>query len=107
MYLRALKAQRKKGFYLMKANDPPYFAPNEDVQFAPQMFKMACTNLGYEPTIDLFTWPDNAQLPRFITTTYRPEACGTNAFTYNWAEEKGYANPPWSLMSKVLEKVCQ
>ena len=29
-----------------------------------------------------------------------------NAFNYDWSEEAGYANPPWSLIPRVLRKLC-
>ena len=34
-------------------------------------------------------------------------AADTDAFSIDWnTEEKPYASPPWSLLSKVLEKVA-
>jgi hypothetical protein len=28
-----------------------------------------------------------------------------NAFNFDWTEENGYANPPWSLIDRVLKKI--
>ena len=29
-----------------------------------------------------------------------------NAFNYDWTDDAGYANPPWSLIPRVLRKLC-
>ena len=72
----------------------------------PRIFYLACETLQYEPSIDLFA--DNAtnQCPRFLSARPSEGTCGVNAFNYRWAEESGYANPPWSLLPRVLRKVC-
>ena len=33
-------------------------------------------------------------------------SCEVNAFNYDWSEDAGYANPPWSLITRVLRKLC-
>ena len=34
-------------------------------------------------------------------------AMNTDASTMNWAQVKGYANPPWSLIERVLAQTQQ
>ncbi len=103
-YKHGHRQMRERGFNTMYA-EPPAYAPNEDVQLDPKVFNSLCGELCYFPSVDLFAWPENAQLSRFYTPCYRPEACGTNAFVYDWSFEVPYANPPWSLLPQVLSKV--
>ena len=85
----------------------PYFDPNEEVMLDHSIFQRACQALHYSPSIDLFASSQNAQLPRFLTAVPATDSCGINAFNYSWSQESGYANPPWSLLPRVLDKVRQ
>ena len=91
----------------LPVTDLPVFGENEVVRLDPARFQEACFRLKVQPTIDLFATSENAQLPRFITPTADPAAVTSNAFTYQWNQELGYANPPWSLIPQVLAKVRQ
>ena len=44
--------------------------------------------------------------PTFIFVSWRPdpEAIATDAFTVTWTGLKAYANPPWSLVGRVLSQ---
>ena len=55
------------------------------------------------PGGDLFA----SQLPRFYSWCPDPEAEAIDAFTQNWALNRGYANPPWCLISRCLAQVKQ
>jgi hypothetical protein len=54
--------------------------------------------------VDLFASRVTSQLDRFFSWRLDPEAEGMNAFAQDWGKIQGrlYANPPWSLISKVL-----
>ena len=56
-------------------------------------------------TIDLFATRITTQLPRFFSWRPDPGAEATNAFTQQWGPGLAYANPPWSLLPRVLAEV--
>ena len=55
--------------------------------------------------INLFTMQLTHQLPRFYS--WRPDrvAEATDAFLQDWSVVRGFANPPWNLIGRVLTKV--
>ena len=55
--------------------------------------------------VDLFASRLSYQLTRFFSWRPDPLAEATNAFQQDWAPVKGYANPPWCLIGKVLNQV--
>ena len=71
------------------------------------VFMAMCENLGVQPTIDLFASQRHKQLPGYYTADkHDRKALGHNAFAYFWERDKMlYANPPWSLIPQVLEKI--
>lgn len=56
-------------------------------------------------TVDLFATDINARYRRFYTRRAAPGALGTNALTYDWAGENGWANPPFHLVGPVVSKI--
>ncbi len=54
--------------------------------------------------IDLFATRINCQLQRYISWLPDPDSCCTNAFLTSW-DEFCYAFPPFSLLTRVLQKV--
>jgi hypothetical protein len=52
--------------------------------------------------VDLFASRLSAQLPTYFSWRPDPEALATDAFTQDWNSLKGYANPPWGLLNRVL-----
>lgn len=55
--------------------------------------------------IDLFSSPGNAQLRLFVSWKPQPGAFASNAFTLNWGEWAAYIFPPFSLISRCLQKI--
>lgn len=55
--------------------------------------------------VDLFTSRLTYQLPRYFS--WRPDllAEATDAFQQDWGPLKGFANPPWCLIGRVLSQV--
>jgi len=47
------------------------------------------------------------QLPSYASWRPDPMAMTTDAFTMDWAHVRGYANPPWSLIRRVLTQTQQ
>ena len=74
---------------------------------SPFFFHSACKALKFKPSVDLFANAAHHQLPRYFTIDPRDRnAAGVNAFSVSWASEKRpYINPPWVLISQVLQKI--
>ena len=53
----------------------------------------------------LFASHPTRQLPRFFSWRPDPEAEKTDAFNQDWSTAKGYANPPWGLISRCLSQI--
>ena len=60
-------------------------------------------------SVDLFASRPTTQLPNFFSWRPDPEAKACNAFFQDWRNIQGlpYANPPWSLVGKVVNKAIQ
>ena len=56
---------------------------------------------------DLFTSMLPTQLPTFVSWRPGPEAIATDAFLMSWSGLKAYANPPWSLVGRVVAQAQQ
>ena len=72
----------------------------------PKVFHYACHRLQFTLDLDLFATSENAQVTRLLSAYPMTRSCGVNAFNYDWTEDAGYANPPWSLIPRVLRKLC-
>ena len=57
--------------------------------------------------VDLFASRLTHQLPDYASWRPDPMAMTTDAFTMNWAQVKGYCNPPWNLIGRVLAQTQQ
>lgn len=55
--------------------------------------------------VDLFATRFTRQLHRFYSWRPDPEAEATDALVQSWSNIRGYAHPPWCLISRVLLKV--
>ena len=55
--------------------------------------------------VDLFASRLTHQLPRFFSWKMDPLAEAVDAFQQDWKRVKGYANPPWCLIGRVLNKI--
>jgi hypothetical protein len=63
---------------------------------------------GFYPQIELFSDETNNILPKFITELPNRRAVGNNAFMIPWGRlPNTYANPPFSLMFRVLSKIIK
>lgn len=57
------------------------------------------------PEIDLFASNINSKCPKFVSWHKDPEALAVDAFTINWTDLNFYAFPPFSIISRVLQKI--
>jgi len=58
-----------------------------------------------KPVIDLFATKQNAQVPRYISWKPDPDAETINAFSFSWSNEFCYLFPPFSLISRCVQKI--
>ena len=62
-------------------------------------------NKRYGPVeVDLFTTRLTNQCRRYFSWRPDPFAEATDAFLQDWTTVKGFANPPWNLVQRVLTK---
>ena len=84
------------------------FQEVEEVKLKPSIFGLMCNELVVAPCIDLFASHRHHHLPRYyLAYEDDPEVLGQNAFAYVW--DPGvclYANPPLTLIWKVLTKIA-
>ena len=55
--------------------------------------------------VDLFASSLSKQLPRFYSWRPDPEAEKMDAFSQDWSQIRGYANPSWCLISHCLARL--
>ena len=55
--------------------------------------------------MDLFVSRLSNQLPQFFSWRVDPLVEAIDAFSQQWGPLKGYANPPWCLVGRVLSQV--
>ena len=75
-----------------------------DWMLNPQVFQKIQENMG-PLEIDLFASRLTKQLSHFYSWRADPETAATDAFMQDWSHLRGFANPPWCLISRCLSKV--
>ena len=90
----------------MAREDFDWAHDSEDVMLRPEVFQDACSALSFYPTVDLFANAQHHQVPRYMAPRSDTGAVAIDAFAQDWKKaRKPYANPPWSFIAQVLEKV--
>ena len=69
-----------------------------------RIYKSVLEHFDYKPTVDLFASRRNAKCARYCSRIQDSQSLG-DFFKIDWKQEKGYANPPWKVMEKVLKKI--
>ena len=70
-----------------------------------EVLEATLKELNFSPTIDLFVSRLNAQYERYVSFRPDPEAFAVDAFSLSWQSLDFYAFPPFSIISRVLQKV--
>ena len=99
-----LKAQHLPGKRNIKADFlSRHLRDRSDWILDAELFQMIDDKWG-PLQVDLFATRFSARLPRFYS--WRPDPLGeaTDAFIQDWSTSLGYANPPWCLIARVLQK---
>lgn len=76
-----------------------YEIDNRSFQLIVQMFG--------SPEIDLFATRINAKCKKYISWFPDPDCFSVDAFTIKWNQFYFYAFPPFSIITKVIEKIIQ
>ena len=76
------------------------------LQLNPKIYKAVCDTFG-TPEIDLFASRINRQTEKYVSWKPEPEAFAVDAFSINWRHHFIYIFPPFSLLTKVIKKLCQ
>ena len=74
-------------------------------QLNPNMLHSCLRYLHAAPQIDLFASRINCQIDCFVSFKPDPEAYAIDAFTLDWGACNFYAFPPFSLVSRLLNKI--
>ena len=77
-----------------------------DWMLCPQVFNKIIQLTG-PLQVDLFASRLTNQLRDYVSWRPDPEAMATDAFSLDWTQFLGYANPPWNLVGRVLAQVRQ
>jgi len=77
-----------------------------DWSLAPAAFRRLDAQYGPH-SVDLFATELNTRCVRFYSKDLTPGALGANALLFTWAGENAWANPPFTLMGAVLDKVIR
>ena len=77
-----------------------------DWQLQPGIFQAIDEMLGPH-SIDLFASFQDRQIQRFSSRLPQPDACFIDAMQHDWTGELGWANPPFPLIGRILQKVEQ
>ncbi|CAC5401723.1 unnamed protein product [Mytilus coruscus] len=80
------------------------FSDNHEWKLSEPIFSRICSQL-FTPNVDLFASRHNAQVDKFVSWIYDPEAMSTDAFTLSWTNFEPYIFPPFSLIGRVLNKI--
>ena len=69
------------------------------------LFTNACAKLSVTPNIDLFTSRINCQIIPYVSYRADSAAFAINAFHLSWQHHLFCAFPPFSLITRVLQKI--
>ena len=72
---------------------------------AKEHFQKIETHFGVHFTIDLFASRINKQLSQYVSFKPDPNAIACDAFTLNWSDHMFYCFPPFSCISRCLQKI--
>lgn len=93
-----IKGENNQADRLSRLGDPKSY------MLKPSVFREVCGKFNYSPRVDLFASSTNKQVKHYCSWKQDAQSWG-NAFDINWRGLRGYCNPPWELLGRVLDKV--
>jgi hypothetical protein len=82
-----------------------HFKQNHEWMLNPCIYQSVAHELNFEVDVDLFATRLNTQIEKFVSWEPDPEAWAIDAFTLDWSKLQFYAFPPFSLLTRCLQKV--
>ncbi len=70
-----------------------------------ELFQQAIAHFNFQVDLDGFATCANAQVEKYVSRYPDPFATKIDAFSFNWTQHNLYLFPPFSLISKTLQKV--
>ena len=83
-----------------KLNDNMEWALKQDI-FSAIISRMATCD------IDLFATRKNCKLEKYVSYLPDKRSCAVNAFSISWKHYTNYAFPPFSIIGRVIQKLCE
>ena len=80
------------------------FHDNTEWALSPDIFQCVCGKM-FLPQIDLFASRLNHKVQSYVAWRPDPKAVAVDAFTISWTNLSFYAFPPFSLITRVLQKI--
>lgn len=80
--------------------------PETEYELSNSVFREIVEAFGV-PDIDLFASRSNHKCPRYVSWKKDPGSEAIDAFTISWKEFYFYSFPPFSIILKVLRKICK
>ena len=67
------------------------------------------SQVGFQPQVDMFASPGNAQLPQFVSRWPHHQALAVNALETPLGSQfsQVYANPPWTVIHRWLQRLVE
>lgn len=81
-----------------------HFSDSTEWKLHEKVFEKIC-HLYYEPDIDLFATRLNKQVSSYVSWFPEPDAMASDAFSISWSDFNPYIFPPFSMISRVLQKI--
>ncbi|XP_063419548.1 uncharacterized protein LOC134703355 [Mytilus trossulus] len=81
-----------------------HFSDSTEWKLHEKVFAKIC-HLYYEPDIDLFATRLNKQVLSYVSWFPEPDAVASDAFSISWSDFNPYIFPPFSMISRVLQKI--
>ena len=84
-----------------------FFKQDAEWMLSRKCLSTALSRLNFKPEIDLFASRLNKQFEKYCSLRPDPNAFAIDAFTLSWSTKKFYCFPPFSCISRILQKVKQ
>ncbi|MCG8094339.1 MAG: hypothetical protein JAZ17_12090 [Candidatus Thiodiazotropha endolucinida] len=82
------------------------FSDSTEWMLKKELFERLCDHF-FQPDVDLFASRNNHQIDKFVSWFPQPGAWQYDAFSFSWKCLKPYIFAPFSLISRVLNKIVE
>jgi ribonuclease HI len=78
-----------------------------DYALSTPVFQRMCSQMGVNPTVDLFATSYNAKVPVFVSPLRSDATAVTDAMRIPWEQGLPFLHPPVPLIGRCLQKILQ